>query len=782
MSIHQAFTQECGVDPVPMESQQELRATEPLSFVVGPLKVEQRFTIFEPVGAGSFATVYRAQDKVLGRIVALKLLHLPLSLLPEAWQRRFVTELRASAALHHPNLVAVFDAGMDEQRCFFVCEFIAGRTLAKWLADQTQPVNPTMAAEIIAQLADGVQHAHESHILHRDLKPSNILIDEARPCGDLPFTPRVTDFGMAQFREVDATITLDGTVLGSPAYMSPEQALGQITRQGPTTDVYSLGVILYQLLTRQTPLSASNTVVLYQTVVNDEPSSPRRLRSDLPRDLEAICLKCLEKPPARRYSTARELAQDLRRFLAGDPVVVRSPSIVEHAWRWGKRHPSLFSLMATVVVSAAVVVALLVSHSQAVATLNSSLTSSNGRLAYSNHGLRTALQDSQAATQRAEAEELHALTTVYAYDIGRAYEAWKKWDAQELHALVARYAEVPAGTVSATGISLASLRGPEWYWLDRQFQRDSREITKMPRAVYRMAIAPNGRQLVVAGRDDVVRVVELATGRTLGEWSAGQQEVNGLAFSRDGQTLWTAGDSGTIKGWDFATHAESWQIDAHPGHHAYEVLYDAQRELLITCGNEPAIRLWDARTGEPRGTLEGHTSAIDVIVPHPDGRRLFSGSTDHTIRVWDLETRTGNTVAGRMREKVFALALSVDGRLLAAGTSSGQLLVWDLERNAARMREISRTRLIASGLMRQPAGCLSWTRTAWFGNGRFQRPANLRAIRRLRHMFGKTRALSPMTCSFLRTVKNCSWPAEMAASTRFNCLHPRPTTSRCNSR
>ena len=453
MSIHQAVTNACGTDSVPKESPPELRASRPLvPLVLGALPIKRRFTIFEPVGAGSFATVYRAQDNVLGRIVALKQLHVPLPLLPEIWQRQFTTELRASAALHHPNLVAVFDAGIDEQRCYIVCEFVAGRTLAKWLVDQSQPIGPAMAAEIIAQLADGVQHAHEAQILHRDLKPSNILIDEASPRGDLPFTPRITDFGMAQFREFDATITLDGTVMGSPAYMSPEQALGQITRQGPATDVYSLGVILYQLLTRQTPLRNSNAAELLQAVVEEVPCSPRQFRADVPRDLEAICLKCLEKEPARRYSSALELALDLRRFLGGDPIVARSPNNRERTWRWIKRHPAAFRLIVTMAISVAVVIAQLARHSQAVATLNAGLTSVNQRLEKSNRELQSALHDFESAKQRAQAEEQHALESVYSYDMSRAYEAWKNWDANELHALVARYAETPDELVSSAGL------------------------------------------------------------------------------------------------------------------------------------------------------------------------------------------------------------------------------------------------------------------------------------------------------------------------------------------
>ncbi len=648
---------------------------------VATLDVQQRFTTFEAVGAGSFATVYRAQDKVLGRIVALKLPHVPMSLLPESWRRRFLTELRASAALHHFNIVTVFDAGIDHLQCYLVSEFITGPTLAKWLEDQPQPIESAVAAEIVAQLADGIQHAHEAGILHRDLKPSNILLDEAKPRGQLAFTPRISDFGMARFRETDVTITQDGTVLGSPAYMSPEQALGQSSQLGPGTDVYSLGVILYQLLTRQRPFSSSSSAGLMRALADDEPCPPRQIRADIPRDLEAICLTCLEKKPSRRYATAGELAADLRCFLSGRRVGVRSPNTFERMRRWANRHPAWTSLIATVGASLTIVVTLLLRHGQAVDKLNAELSSSNAQLETTNRELTFALWDSRNATRQAKDEHLHALETVYAYDIGRAFEAWNKFDVQELRALVGRYSDTPPNAAPSEAHSRAALRGPEWSWLDRQFQRDSREITQLPRAVYRMAISPDGRQLVVAGLDDVIRVVELASGKTLSEWPAHQTEVNGLAFAPDGQTLWSAGDDGTVRCWNVAARSEVSRFEAHPGHTAFEVLYDARRDLLITCGNEPIIRLWDPHTGEPRGTLEGHTKSIDVIVLHPDGRRLFSGSTDHTIRVWDLEARTGDKLTRKTKEKVFALAVSEDGRFLAAGMAFGQLLVWDLERN-----------------------------------------------------------------------------------------------------
>lgn len=649
------------------------------------LPLAERFTIFEALGVGAFATVFRAQDKLLGRIVALKIAHLPVSVLPEASRRRFVTELRASAALNHPNIVPVFDAGLDQQQFYLVSEYIAGMTLTDWLDKTPHLLAPALVAEIVAQLADAVQHAHETGILHRDLKPSNILVDPTHSSGSLPFTPKVTDFGLARFHEADVTITQDGTVLGSPLYMSPEQAQGRNSEMGPASDVYALGVILYQLLTRKTPINGSNSIGLLHSVVHDDPVPLRHYRSDVPRDLEAICWHCLEKESTHRYPNARALVTDLREFVEGHAVAVRLPTLAERLRRWTKRHPAWAGLIASIVIGVSVVVALLARHSQTVAELNTDLSQSNTSLAKSNDLLLAALEQSQAAKQRAEVEERHALETVYAYDIGRAFEAWRKWDALEVQAIVSRYAEVGADSSNSNGVTLSSLRGPEWHWLNRQFRCQSRAITHLPRAVYRMAIAPNGRQLAVAGRDDLVRIVDLASGETAAEWTAQQTEVNGLAFSPDGQTLWTAGDDGTIKAWNVATRTETLRFVAHPEHMTFEVIYDPRRDMLITCGNEPVIRLWNARTGESLGTLTGHTNSIDVIVLHPDGRRLFSGSTDFSVRVWDLESKTGESLTSRIHEKVSALAISPDGHWLAAGMTDGQLLVWDFERNVPRI-------------------------------------------------------------------------------------------------
>ncbi len=648
------------------------------------LPLAERFTIFEALGIGGFATVFRAQDRLLGRIVALKIAHLPVSVLPETSRRRFVTELRASAALHHPNIVPVFDAGLDQQQFYLVSEYVAGITLADWLEQTPQPLPLELAAETVAQLADAVQIAHEAGILHRDLKPSNILVDATHSSGNLPFTPRIADFGLARFREADVTITQDGTVLGSPLYMSPEQAQGQNSQMGPASDVYSLGVILYQLLTRQMPIGGSNSLGLLHSVVHDDPVPLRHHRANLPRDLDAICLHCLEKTPTNRYPTARDLAADLREFIQGHAVAVRLPTLAERIGRWTKRYPAWAGLIASIVISVAVVVVLLARHGHTVETLNTNLSLTNTKFEIANDELRTSLEHSQVAKQRAEDEERHALETVYAYDIGRAFEAWRNWDALEVQAIVSRYAESAAGAAATNEIARSSLRGPEWHWLNRQFRCESREITHLPRAVYRMAIAPNGRELAVAGRDDLVRIVDLASGQTVAEWPAQQREVNGLAFSPNGQTLWTAGDDGAIKAWNVATRTETLHFLAHPDHIAYEVIYDARREMLITCGNEPTIRLWNVLTGEPLGTLTGHTNSIDVIVLHPDGRRLFSGSTDFNVRVWDLDSRTGESLTSRINEKVDTLAISPNGHQLAVGTAIGQLLVWDLERNESR--------------------------------------------------------------------------------------------------
>ncbi len=322
-----------------LDAEQKTKVVSPpqnhISDLIG--RVFGNYQLIEQIGQGGMGVVYKARQGNLNRMVALKLmLSGPQATAAEV--ERFLREATAAATLQHPNVVAIHEVGQHEGQHYFSMDYIEGQNLAQVI--RRTPLAAERAARYVKTTAEAVQYAHQRGILHRDLKPANVLMDAHDQ-------PRITDFGLAKQIEIDSELTLSGAVLGTPSYMPPEQAAGRRKEVSPASDVYSLGAILYDALTGRPPFQADTPVDTMRQVLDAEPAPPRILNPKVPRDLETICLKCLAKEPNRRFQTAQELADDLARFLKGEPIKARPIGRVARLWRWCRRNPGMAGLTAT---------------------------------------------------------------------------------------------------------------------------------------------------------------------------------------------------------------------------------------------------------------------------------------------------------------------------------------------------------------------------------------------------------------------------------------------------
>jgi WD40 repeat protein len=642
------------------------------------------FEVLEVLGRGGMGVVYKARHRGLRRVVALKMIRAGAHAGPEE-RARFRAEALAVARLQHPHIVQVFEVGEHDGLHWCALEYVEGDSLAK--RQGGTPLPPRQAALLTQPLAEAVQYAHEHGVVHRDLKPANVLLTRGK------VEPKVTDFGLAKHLDDDAGQTRTGQVLGTPSYMAPEQAEGRTREIGPACDVYALGAILYEILTGRPPFQGASVRETLEQVRTQEPVSPTRLQPKCPRDLETICLKCLHKEPRRRYGRAADLAEDLRRFLVGEPIRARPVGLPERAVRWCRRKPLQAALAALLFFLALAVPAIAIHRGQLLEEKDKALEEKAGALKETEE----ALKQRDVALARLREEERTAREALYLSEIGHARNDYLQ---SNVGGVLLRL----AGLVPPPGKE--DVRDFEWYHLYKLCRRERRALPTpglLGQAVY---LAPDGGALALAALHDgrgEVRRWDLKSGAAPTVVFLGEKGACGprMAFSADGRRLAAPGPPGTVRIWDTATgrvkETFTWE-PPDPGavSSVLALAFGAERWLAVSEAGPDGrsrVTLCDRAGGKTRTLPPGQQGYVLALEFDAQGQRLACGSWDSSrldeplgeIKVWEVETtRPLHTFPGWNG----GLAFSPDGRLLAAVNGAegkhllgkGRLRLWDLRR------------------------------------------------------------------------------------------------------
>jgi WD40 repeat protein/predicted Ser/Thr protein kinase len=691
---------------------------------VTPIATEARrfgpYELVRELGRGGMGVVYEARQIAVDRRVALKMI-LPAHLSSPTDVERFRLEARAVALLEHPNILPVFDVGEIQGQAYFTMKLVDGSSLARSTPDER---GPRKAAQLVAQIARAVHYAHQRGVQHRDLKPGNILLDSDG-------RPYLADFGLAKILESDNALTLTTTTLGSPAYMSPEQARGDTKNITSATDIYSLGAILYQLLTGKPPFQGKTVYETMRQVTEEEPATPSAARPGLDRDLEIICLKCLAKDPQRRYRSAEALAEDLDRWLASEPIHARPTNPAEKLWLWSRRNPALSGLSAACLLAVVVGVAGIVLQWRRAE-----------RLALEESRLRVLADDNARQTR----------LNLYAADMSVAAQALARGNLGLARLTLAAHRPKPGEE---------DLRGFEWrYLMDQSRGQQLATLRGHSWIVTCVAFSPDGSLLASGSLDGSCKIWDCASLRLIRTIADGGISASSLAFTPDGHELMAGMAHGRVTFWNIATGEKSvsfpgrlaalspdgnlvataesspfyWEKagavkiwDRHTGQLRGELSEPGRRpafsrdgDLLAVAGADQGVLVWkthtlelayNLRTSEPvwsvvfsptsdelvatgwnntaiiwnlaQGSspsareLKGHELGVWSAAFSSDGTRLATTSSDETVRLWDAATLQPQGVLRGHGNEVWCVAFSPDGKFLATGSKDKTVMLWN---------------------------------------------------------------------------------------------------------